>query len=89
MKVIGRKVYRNALVCSKHFKAEDYKNYDDLNLIRKILKPSAVPSIHIKSSKEHILESSENSLSDVKDFSTDENKNEERYDVFVPLNSLA
>ncbi|XP_071646878.1 uncharacterized protein [Temnothorax longispinosus] len=45
---IGRKVYRTAYICSKHFKAEDFKNKEDLNLIRNILKPSAVPSRHIK-----------------------------------------
>ncbi|XP_024887163.1 uncharacterized protein LOC112464422 [Temnothorax curvispinosus] len=40
---IGKKVYRNACVCSKHFKTEDYRNHEDPNLIRRLLKPSAVP----------------------------------------------
>ncbi|XP_011704818.1 PREDICTED: uncharacterized protein LOC105460069 [Wasmannia auropunctata] len=41
---IGKKVYRNACICSKHFTIEDYKNHEDPNLIRRLLKASAVPN---------------------------------------------
>lgn len=73
---IGKKVYHNAYICSKHFKAEDFKNYQDFNLIRKILKPSTVPSVDIKL-RSIKLDITENSSSD-KDVLT-ENKNDERF----------
>ncbi|XP_011866526.1 PREDICTED: uncharacterized protein LOC105561289 [Vollenhovia emeryi] len=41
---IGKKVYRNACVCSKHFKIEDYRNHEDPRLIRRLLKSYAVPN---------------------------------------------
>lgn len=40
--ITGKK-YASAHVCSKHFRPEDYRNYEDTNLIRRILKSSAVP----------------------------------------------
>ncbi|XP_071646880.1 uncharacterized protein [Temnothorax longispinosus] len=77
---IGRKVYRTAYICSKHFKAEDFKNKEDLNLIRNILKPSAVPSRHIKF-REVKFEFVDPS-SDDKDILTDnEDRNDERLQV--------
>ncbi|XP_071573908.1 uncharacterized protein [Temnothorax nylanderi] len=85
---IGRKVYRNAYICSKHFKAEDFKNKEDLNLIRNILKPSAVPSRHIKFREvkfEFVDPSSDDKdilTDDVKDILTDnEDRNDERLQV--------
>ncbi|XP_077276547.1 uncharacterized protein LOC143905193 [Temnothorax americanus] len=77
---VGRKVYRTAYICSKHFKAEDFKNKEDLNLIRNILKPSAVPSRHIKF-REVNFEFVDPS-SDDKDILTDnEDRNDERLQV--------
>lgn len=72
-------VYSTAQICSKHFKPEDYMNYQDLNLKWKILKPSAVPNIHIKLSKK--LKPIKNSSCDATDIST-ENENDERYCIF-------
>lgn len=71
---IGKKACRNAHICSKHFKIDGYKTYEDL--IRKILKPFAIPSVHIK------LEPIENSLPDIKNILTVEN--EERY-IFLSI----
>ncbi|XP_028045436.1 uncharacterized protein LOC105839445 [Monomorium pharaonis] len=56
-----KKNVHNTYICSMHFKPEDYRNHEDPNLKKKLLKPSAIPSIML--SKESILESIENASS--------------------------
>ncbi|XP_011865073.1 PREDICTED: uncharacterized protein LOC105560510 isoform X2 [Vollenhovia emeryi] len=83
---IRKSMYRSAQVCSKHFKAEDYKNCDNVYLIRKRLKPSAVPSVHITPRAK--LEPVKSFTSDTEDIST-ENKNNERLQVDVSSTSAS
>ncbi|XP_077275150.1 uncharacterized protein LOC143904380 isoform X2 [Temnothorax americanus] len=55
---IGKKVYRNACVCSERFKTEDYRNHEDPNLTRRLLKPFAVPATNLRRELESVEDSS-------------------------------
>lgn len=72
---IRKKVYRNAYICSKHFKTENYRNHEDPNLIRRLLKLSAV--LNNKLCKE--LESIENSSFNTVDMSI--GNNDAKYEI--------
>ncbi|XP_025996482.1 uncharacterized protein LOC105199262 isoform X2 [Solenopsis invicta] len=75
---IKKNVY-NTYVCSKHFKPEDYKNYEDPNLIKKILKPSAVPSIMLSKELEFIENASSRNLPTSADISTKNSSNKSKH----------